>query len=177
MPQPDRKPYNPKARTEEFVFHEGGDEDDDAPLVMTVRKSLLTSEIDPIRAWFRSLFPDPDEGPDTEDQSKEAVRERRRLAKEHEERTRNATGWPIVASYVLAWNVVDDDGTPVPPPCETDGDSFAHVPAGAFTNVMYWLLGGPTRRVDASAKASGASGATDAPSPATTSPSEPETTL
>lgn len=171
MPQPTIKPYNPKARTEEFTYHEGGNEEDDAPLVMTVRKSLLTGEIEPIREWFRGLFPDPDDGPDPDDQSKEAQRERRRLAKEHEERTRNATGWAIVAPYVLAWNVVDEDGTPVPPPCETDGDSFAQVPAGAFTNVMYWLLGGPTRRVDAARKPSSASEATDAPSPATSSPS------
>lgn len=41
--------------------------------------------------------------------------------------------WEIMAPYVVAWNVDDDDGEPVPPPAEAGGRQFNWVP-----NQIFW---------------------------------------
>ena len=181
MPQPTIKPYQPAKRTEEYVYRQGdvdddGEIQDEAPLVMTIRQSLTHGEMDPIRTWFRSLELDFDEMPESDDQSPEARRTRRRLLKERSERSENRVAWPLIGPYVLRWNVLDAEGQPVPPPAETEGESFALVPNEAFGEVLYHFLGVPQRRVESARKASSASGDTDAPSLDTSSPSEPETT-
>lgn len=175
MPQPDRPAYQPSKRTEEFVYEEV--EGDEAPLVMTIRASLTHGEIDPLRQWWRSLLPDPDDFPDPdEEQTPQERRARRKALRDRIKLSENVHAWPLVAPFVLGWNVIDADGRPVPPPTEGGPDVFRHIPNEAFGDVLFHFLKIPQQRVDAARKASGASAASDAPSPATSSPDATETT-